>query len=333
MEKNTKKLFFATCVLVFFILLILLLRLIKLYDIFCMIFNVITPVLFGYILAWFLHPIYKKISIKTNKTFSFILLIVLVLAFYGLLLGLIIPFIIKETPHLLDALNNAIEKIANINEFSNLKKYIPDDLNWILKYCNNALSIIIKFALAHLFAFYILLNYEQINSLAKKSLPAKYKNTTLKFVRKVSTNMRYYLKGTLIDMSILFVFSFILFKIIGLKYTFFLALFCAITNIIPFIGPYIGGIPAILMGLSVSFKLGIITFVIIIICQIIESNIINPVIMSKCIKINPLLIVLAITIMGEFLGFIGMILAVPLLILIKLTTEFYKQSKENVEHA
>jgi len=276
---------------------------------------------------------YKKLRAKTNKTISFILLIILVLSFYGLLMGLIFPFVIKEASHLINALKNAIEKIVTIDEFSNLKKYIPNDLKWLLKYCNDALAIIINFILAHLFAFYILLNYEQINFLAKKKLPNKYKNTTLKFIKKVSTNMRYYLKGTLIDMGILFIISFVLFKIIGLKYSFFLALFCAITNIIPFIGPYIGGIPAILMGLSVSFKLGIITLIAIIVCQIIESNIINPIIMSKCIKINPLLIVLAITIMGKFLGFIGMILAVPLLILVKLTLEFYHKSKENIEHA
>ncbi len=176
----------------------------------------------------------------------------------------------------------------------------------------------------------MLYNYDTIKSYVKGLIPKKKLKLITDYTNKLSLNMRVYLRGTLIDTGILFVISFLLYLLIGLDYPFILALFSALTNIIPFIGPYIGGIPAVLVGLSGSLNLGIITLAVIIFAQTVESNFINPMIMSKCIKINPLLIVIALSIMGKFLGVIGMVFAVPILIVIKLTIEFIKKYKNNI---
>ena len=184
---------------------------------------------------------------------------------------------------------------------------------------------------SHIFGIYILYHYDLIKALTKKQLPKKYKNIFLNFSKELSKNMRLFVKGTLIDTLLLFLLSFILFLIFGFKYSIILSLFISLTNIIPFIGPYIGGIPAVLLGLSISAKKGIIAFIIVLVCQLVESNIINPIIMSKVTKINPIIIVIAITFIGKFLGLLGMIFAVPILIFIKILYSYIIKYQEIIK--
>lgn len=88
----------------------------------------------------------------------------------------------------------------------------------------------------------------------------------------ITSNLRVFVKGTLLDTVILFIMSLITFSITGMPYALLFAIFASITNVIPFIGPYIGGVPAVLVSLSVSMKLGIVVLIEVIILQFIESS-------------------------------------------------------------
>ena len=128
-------------------------------------------------------------------------------------------------------------------------------------------------------------------------------------------------------MLILFIFASISFFIIKLPGFIILAFLIAITNIIPYIGPYIGGIPAVLIGLSLSTKLGIITLIIIVILQIVENSFIQPFIMSKSLKLNPILIIIGLIIFSHFFGIVGMIISTPVVSIIKILYDYYKKNK------
>lgn len=314
--------------LLIIILSIIVIRLLKLYDICCTILTVVSPILFGYIFAWVLKPPYYKLAKKIGNRLAIGLFIALSVLIYCLVIWYLFPIILENAKSLVDISNAFIDKISSFSFLEDLKKYKTLDVSVLIDSCNNLLSFLGIFGLIHIFGFYMLYNYEQINSFLRKLIPLKYKRITLEYIRKLSSNMRLYIKGTLIDTFILFVISSILYAIIGLKYPIFLAAFSALTNIIPFIGPYIGGIPAVLVGLASSIKLGIITLGCIVFAQTVESNIINPYIMSKCIKVNPLLIVIALTVMGKFLGLLGMIFAVPTIIILKLTYDFLCKYKK-----
>ena len=107
------------------------------------------------------------------------------------------------------------------------------------------------------------------------------------------------------------------------------ALFCAITNIIPYIGPYLGGIPAVLIGLSKSMNYGITILIIIVIVQMIENNIIQPFIVSKNVNLNPIYILIGIIIFSHFFGIIGMILSTPIILVLRDIIIYYKKNKPN----
>ena len=255
-------------------------------------------------------------------------MILLTVGMYCLLIWYLLPILIENTSNLITTVNNFVATISEYPFLENLKNIGNIDVNVIIDSCSNLISFLGIFALIHIFGFYMLYNYDNINAFLRHMIPNRYRRITLEYIRKLSNNMRFYIKGTLIDTLILFIISSILYLVIGLKYPIFLAILSAITNIIPFVGPYIGGIPAVLVGLSSSVRLGIMTLASVILAQAIESNIINPMIMSKCIKVNPLLIVISLTVMGKFLGLFGMIFAVPIIIILKLTYEFLQKYKK-----
>lgn len=323
-SKLKNNLYYLSCITIA-ILSIVLFRLLKVYDIFCLVLGIASPIIFGFIFAWVLYPIYKKMNEKCSRLVSLFLLIIAFLLFYLILLLKLIPIVIENAGDLLNLFSEYTEKLSKIPVLEGLNNYKSLDMNLIIESCGNLVSILGIISLVHIFGFYMLYNYESIVSFLKNLIPSRHKHMTLSYVRKMSTNMRAYIKGTLIDTLFLFAMSCILYLIIGLKYPFMLAFTSAVTNIIPFVGPYIGGVPAVLVGLKSGLRKAIITVGAIVLAQTVESNIINPMIMSKCIKVNPLLIIIMLTIMGKFFGLLGMIFAVPLLIILKLTLEFIKK--------
>lgn len=148
----------------------------------------------------------------------------------------------------------------------------------------------------------------------------------------ITGNLRVFVKGTLLDTVILFIMSLITFSITGMPYALLFAIFASITNVIPFIGPYIGGVPAVLVSLSVSMKLGIVVLIEVIILQFIESSFIHPYIMSKGLKINPIIILIGLIVFGYFFGIIGMLISTPLISVIKSVYEYYEVDIKKVLH-
>lgn len=327
MPKRLSEALYYLSLMLIVILGIVLFRLIKIYDIFCTILQVASPVVFGYIFAWILHPIYKKLSSRMNKYLAVGILIFAFLLVYVIIIYKLIPVLTMSGMEFLGSLEKYISKISEISFLSSLKEFSNIDMNTIIDSCSNLVSGVVGFFLIHIFGFYILCSYESVNAYLRSLIPSKYKRGVLEYVRKMSSTMRVYIRATLIDTAILMIISSILYVIIGLDYPFILAIVSAITNIIPFIGPYIGGILAVIVALGKSVKLGIITVGAVILAQTLESNIVNPVIMSKCIKINPILIIISLSIMGKFFGLVGMIFAVPTLIIVKVSYEAYKKYK------
>ena len=114
------------------------------------------------------------------------------------------------------------------------------------------------------------------------------------------------------------VISVVGFEIIGLDAPVLFALFCAVTNIIPFIGPYIGGIPAILVGFSQAPIIGILTLIFIVTVQNLEGNFLHPIVIGKKMDLHPVTIVISLLIFEYFFGIIGMVIATPIVAVLKI---------------
>ena len=87
-----------------------------------------------------------------------------------------------------------------------------------------------------------------------------------------------------------------------------------------------------LVSLSVSMKLGLVVLIEVIILQFIESSFIHPYIMSKGLKINPIIILIGLIVFGYFFGIIGMLISTPLISVIKSVYEYYEVDIKKVLH-
>ena len=107
------------------------------------------------------------------------------------------------------------------------------------------------------------------------------------------------------------------FTIADLKAAALFAFFCGITNIIPYIGPYIGAVPAAIVAFSQSTGIGIAVLIVILIIQGLEGNLLQPIVMSRTMKLSPVTVIVSLLIFGYFWGVFGMILSSPIVATLK----------------
>ena len=108
-------------------------------------------------------------------------------------------------------------------------------------------------------------------------------------------------------------------------------LFCAITNVIPYIGPYIGGAPAVLVGFSMSPMTGICALIAVVIAQLLESYFLQPLVMGKTMKLHPVTIMIGLLVFGHFFGILGMIFATPTISILKTIFTFINDKFSLIE--
>lgn len=323
----------------------------KIFNIIFTILKVISPLFIGFILAWLLNPLVTELNKKGMKRSLAVCLvyILLIIVVYLICLALIpvltqqindivsaIPGIIGEIGDWINNLfNNLSDKtLINLNDTKaqlfdsletfgkNLTTNLPSTMfNFVSSFVSGLGNILLGFVVG----FYLLFNFDNVSKNINKLLPKKIRKDTSKIMRQISELLYKYCNGTLLITAILFVISIIGFSIIGLNSPVLFALFCAITNLIPYIGPYIGGAPAVLVGFSQSSLIGILTLVFIVLTQLLESNFLHPIVIGKKMDLHPVTIVVSLLIFGYYFGIIGMIVATPVVAVLKVLYIYFDE--------
>lgn len=310
---------------------------------------VISPFFIGLVIAWLFNPVVTYISEKgkTNRTVGTIIvytvfvaiIIIIMISFVPILFDQIndlanaIPVIIRDANIWLNELLDKIGKIDGIDIFkirgdffASLESYGKDIAVGIpqtfVKVVTGLFSGLGKFILGLLLGFYLLINFGSTNEQLFSLIPKKYRKEAHSLVGAIDIQLRRFIKGTVLSACILVLFNMVGFAIVGLKAPILFAIFCGITNVIPYIGPYVGGIPALIVGFSQDPATGLFVLAVIVISQTIEGNIINPIIMSKAMKLRPVTIIVSLLIFGYLFGMWGMILATPAMAVFKIIGKF-----------
>ena len=156
-------------------------------------------------------------------------------------------------------------------------------------------------------------------------MPKKVQSDMHELATKMSIATRRCVNGTFVVALMVLVCDSVGFALVGLNAPVLFGLLCGITDLIPFIGPYIGGAVAVIVGLTQSPLIGIGTLIICVLVQIIENYILQPVVMSRASSIHPVIIIIALLVFGHFFGIIGMILATPTLTILRVLLEFAQE--------
>jgi len=294
----------------------------KLIGFFCSVISLISPLFFGYVIAWLLKPIMLKINKRFNTIISSIITYILLIIIIGLLGYLFIPIVINEVKNLIPNVINLYQNLPpNITNNIDLNKLGSKAISIFNECTSNIKTICLNFFYSVFISYYYLIGHKQVSKFIGKYLPSE-------LVSDISVNLKSFVRGTLLDTIILFVMSLISFYLVKMPYGLLFAAIISITNIVPYIGPYIGGIPAVLVAFSVNSKIGIIVLILVLALQFIESSFIHPIIMSKSLNISPIFIMIGLIVFGHFFGVIGILISTPLVSIIKSCYLYYFKSKK-----
>ena len=159
--------------------------------------------------------------------------------------------------------------------------------------------------------FYMLKDGHRLPQATARFIPAEYQTEGLKILKDTGDTLSTYIQGQFLVCLFVGVATFIGYMIIGLPYAIVLGLIAAVTNIIPYVGPYIGAAPAVIVALLQSPTQAIFAAIIIVIVQQIDGNIISPLVIGKKLNTHPLTIIILLLVAGNIAGILGMILAIP----------------------
>ena len=314
------------------------------------IFAIATPLFIGFGFAWLVEPMIRALEKKkfSRKLSTFIVYALFVLILL-LLLILVVPEFISQLRELINQVPSFLTDIKNFitnllskfkdseidintiqnNIFAQLEgiatSITTNSLSGIINAVTSILSSSATVLLGLIIGLYFSFEFDKITAHLKGLIPKKRKEDGERLIHELNSMARGYVSGTLFTSLVVTFFTFVGLIISGISSPLLFAIFCGITNIIPYFGPYIGGIPTIIVAFSISPMCGIITLITIVLVQLIEGNIINPIIIGKATDIHPITIVIGLLIFEHYFGIIGMIIATPVIGAIKILFNFFNE--------
>jgi len=186
---------------------------------------------------------------------------------------------------------------------------------------------IVSFFLVLVITFYFTVEEEGLRRFLKSMTPTHYQPYVLQLMTRIQRRLGFWLRGQLILSIIIFVLTFIGLTVLGVEYALLLALIAGIFEVIPYLGPFLGAVPAVFLAFAQSPLKALLVLILFVVIQQIENNIIVPKVMSKSVGINPLLVIIVLLVGGKMGGVLGMILAVPVATAISVFLEDFVDKK------
>ena len=347
---NLKKNSFV--ILPVFIFYIAVFRFIYLENGLSLIIQVCFPIFAGILLAAVLNPVLVFIE-KTlridNRYISVILTYLLVFLMISIVVKTITPNIInsivelsKDIPKLYRKANSLLSLLSDELIVKIYLAEIVQKLSSILTaIINNALTKVIDIFMAFantllsiIISIYILIDKESIENWSKEFfglfVGKKTANDIIKITHVLYRNVSNYISGKATASLFIALLIYIGSKyVIKCPYPVIDGMVIGITNMIPYFGTFIGGIPIVLINVLYAPQKGALLFILILILQQLESLIIDPKILSSQLSIKPLLVIISIIIGGGLFGPLGLFFAVPVAALIKSIVDVYMMKKLN----
>ncbi|PAV31435.1 AI-2E family transporter [Virgibacillus profundi] len=346
--------------LVFFILVFSLILLISAADfIFVPVLKYVGAVAFPLIGAGILFYLTKPVMhfferFKIHRIISIVLVFLLLILLGFLFVMYIWPIAQKQFTNLIDSIPGMItsgenfidywqanytsipeQVITAINDFtanipSHIENISKNIFGFIGGFIGQVISIVAGIVLIPFFLFFMLKDGDKFLPFVTRIFtPKKAKNIRSLF-SKIDETLTAFIQGQLIVSFAVGVLLFIGYLIIGLEYSLTLSLFAMLMNVIPFVGPFIAVIPALLVGVFQDPMMVVWVSIVMIAAQQIESNLISPNVMGRALDLHPLTVITVILAAGSIGGFMGILFAVPFYSVLKtIIIHFYKTYEES----
>ncbi|OCA90611.1 AI-2E family transporter [Bacillus sp. FJAT-27225] len=216
----------------------------------------------------------------------------------------------SEFKHFRDEQSEMIKTVQDkLIEFANT---LPNKLTGgIIGFLGAVTNVAIIIVTVPFLLFYMFKDGHRFPDAVSKFIPSDYRGEGLKILKETGETLSAYIQGQVMVASAVGILTLIGYWIIDLPFALVMALIVAFTNIIPYVGPILGGAPAVLVGLFDSPTKALLVVVVILIAQQLEGNFLSPLILGKSLDTHPATIIIILLAAGNLAGVLGMVLAVP----------------------
>lgn len=293
--------------------------------------KVLFPFFLAVIITYLLHPIVNALARRKVPRLMAVLLI------YLTFLMSLTVIVINMAPMFMDQLrelNNHLPKLSLKAErymmqiqqarempdpvrlgmeqaFGQLERRIQSAVKHSVSSFGATLNVVFLAMIIPFLAFYMLKDYKLFGRWLLASLPTQWRRPTYRLWVDIDRALGNYVRGQIIVGGVVGLLAYIAYWLLELPYPLLLASIVAAFNIIPYLGPFFGAAPAVLMASTISLRLTLIVIGVNTLIQVLEGNVISPQVVGKSMKMHPLAVMLALLVGGELAGIFGLILAVP----------------------
>jgi len=315
------------------------------------VFKILSPFIIAFIIAYILNPLVKFFErrFKIKRNLSILICYVITLGIVALVLSMIVPKVFQSIMDIFqnipyftnkgyEMVNNLLvnEDISNIINSSNVFKgnykdlidkiagFTSVGLNTILNQTISFTTFMVNLVFGLIIAIYVLNDREKFVYNGKKVVflifREKYGEKIIEFFRTVNSMIKLYIGIKALDSLIIGLLALIGLIILKSPYALLIALIVCVTNMIPYFGPFIGMIPAVVINLFYVPVKALWVLIFLFLLQQFDAWYLEPKLVGDKVGLSPFLIILGITIGGSLFGVWGMLLASPAMAVIKIYT-------------
>lgn len=268
------------------------------------------------------------------RAIALLLIYAFSLSFLGVAIAGVVPPLVDQTAVLLSRFPEFLEQVGVLgvekglieNQISQLGSIPANLFNFLRGFFSNLASIVVLGVVT----FYLSVERRNLEGSLVDSLGKPLGKRVIEALDKVETRLGYWLRGELILMTVVGLLSYFGFRLLGIEFALPLAILAGLLEVIPNFGPTIASVPATLAGLLISplHALGALCWSIVV--QQVENNFIVPKVMQKVTGLNPLVVIISLTIGFRLAGIAGATLAVPVILVLGVIFSEVLQKKPQI---
>lgn len=276
------------------------------------------------IIVMALDPIVAVWQKRMRRSLAVALLVSIIVALLAFIISLLFPPLITQInelatnlPSYNQSLNNTIHTpfLENTALTQRILQTVSEQLSNLSRgFINTTLGILgglVTFLTVFVLSVYLLLEEKGIRNFIVSLLPIQNREHIFRAVSKIGDKLGAWLRGQLFLMLAIGVSTTIWASALGLPYALTLGLWAGLTEVIPFLGPIIGGVPIILFAFLQNPLTALVAIGLLVLTQQIESNFLVPKVMQKSVGLSPVIVIIALMIGSKLFGITGTILSVP----------------------
>lgn len=305
----------------------------------------------GWLIAFLLESLCEAFAQHMRRIFAVALSFLSAIGIAALLVLIVVPPLMSQIGELLAALPTIIEtlqaQIEGLNvwllehnlftvslpelSFNQIAENLSKIMTGTVGFASVMVGNVTQFVLIAILAFYFLLDKERFLFKLELLIPYSMRRFVLRIACAVKRELKLYLRGQLMISLIVGTLTAILLFFIGIPSFLVLAIIVGVFNLIPYFGPLLGAIPAVLFALRMGFSTVVKTILALFLVQQIDGLILSPRIMSSLTGFSPPVVLIAITVGGSIGGIGGMFFAMPCLLIGKICARVYTNRNQMIE--